>query len=122
MRGGGWSTGIDVNEGIYCRKCGGFFELTFAVTFCALVPLREHSAVVLKGDKGGPWTSDAFIGGIGGAVGRAGGAMKGELGPMSDWTVWKPKVVGRVSRAVGPARSERMAPLAAAVGKENWRE
>ena len=92
------------------------------VVFCVLVPLREHSAVVLKGDRGGPWTSDWSTGGIGGTVGRTGGRMKGELGPMSDWAVWVLRDVGTVSRAVGPARPERMAPLAAFVGKKNWRE
>ncbi len=101
---------------------GGFGELTFVVMFWALVPLREHSTVGLKGDRGGPWTSDWFTGGMGGAVGRAAGGMKGELGPMSDWMDWVPRAVGTVSRAVGPVRPERMAPLAAFVGKENWRE
>ena len=66
--------------------------------------------------------SDWFTGGIGGAVGRDGGGMKGELGPMSDWAVWVPRGVGRVRRAVGPVRPERMAPLDTFVGKENERE
>ena len=90
--------------------------------FWELVPLREHSDVGLKGDRGGPWTSDWFTAGMGGAVGRDGGGMKGELGPMSDWAVWVPMAVGMVRRDVGPLRPERMAPLVAFVGETNWRE
>lgn len=59
---------------------------------------------------------------MGGAVGRDGGGMKGELGPMSDWGVWVSRAEEMVRRDVGPARPERMAPLVRFVGEWNWRE
>ena len=90
------------------------------VMFWEEVPLREQEDEGLKGERGGDWMEDWFMGGMEGAVGRAGGGMKGELGPISD--CWAVRVLRVVGRDVGPASSERMAPLVAFGGERNWRE